>query len=67
MDPLYRVRKVLVESYFKIDNIFQCLNQITFEFLLFADDLFNPVEIRALKPGQTSLNYPMQGIFELNQ
>lgn len=66
MDPIFTVRKVLVESYFKIVNIFESLNQITFEFTIGSEDLFYPVEIRALKPGYTYLSYPMQGIVELN-
>ena len=31
------------------------------------DDLYFPVEIRGLKPGNTTLSWPMQGYLEVNQ
>ena len=66
MDPLFTVRKVLVESYFETKNIFEFYNQINFEFTITSEELCHPIEIRGLKAGQTFLSWPMQGALYLN-
>jgi hypothetical protein len=66
MDPIYQVRKVLVESYFTISNIFQVVNQVDFIFNLSGEDLNFPVEIRGVKPKQVALGYPMTASFFIN-
>jgi hypothetical protein len=67
LDPLIQVRKILAESYFKTMSIFEYVNIINFEFSLGQEDLGFPVEVRGLVPDNTSLVWPMQGGFYLNE
>jgi len=60
------VRKVYIESFFRTENIFEYQNQISFEFYMNPEDHRFLVEIRGLRPGFTSLSWPMQGSFYLN-
>jgi hypothetical protein len=66
MDPLYQVKRVLVESYFRTQSIFHYANVVNFEFLLKPEDKDLIVEVRGLHSGHTSLSWPMQGGFSLN-
>ena len=67
LDPQVQVRKVLVENYFKTFYIFDYVNIINFEFYLGQEELGHQVEIRGLVPDNTSLTWPMQGAFYLNE
>ena len=67
LDPLVQVRKVLVQSHFKTYCIFDYCNLVNFEFFLAPEDLAFPVEVRGLLPEGTTLGWPMQGSFFLNE
>lgn len=67
MDPIFSVRKCLLQTHFKTDSIFNYANMMIFHFELNEQDLKNPVEVRGLKDGKENLSWPMQGSFYLNQ
>ena len=66
MDPLFHIEKVLNESYFRTQSIFQYSNLVNFEFNLKHEDKDLIVELRCLHSGSTSLGWPMQGGFSIN-
>ncbi len=66
LDPIYQVRKTFVKTYFTFSNIFTSTNQIDFIFDMDYADRGFPVEIRAIKAGQTTLGWPNIGLFFLN-
>lgn len=60
------MRRVLVESFFRTFPIFEYVNIFNFEFTLTHEDLGFPVEVRGLFPENTTLSWPMQGAFYIN-
>lgn len=66
MDPICKVRKVFVKTYFNFANIFTTSNQFSFYLKMDYEDLNFSVEIRAIRAEQTDLSWPMLGSFTMN-
>lgn len=60
------VRKVLLETYFRTEGVYDMENLIIFPFRISNDDVIHPVEVRALRPGRSFLKWPMQGLLYIN-
>lgn len=43
MDPIYNVDSILLETFFKTDNIYQHANYVEFVFMLSEEQVKNPV------------------------
>lgn len=49
MDLVYEPQKILLETFYRTENIFERANLITFEFDLKFEDTKFPVDIRGFK------------------
>jgi len=66
MDLIYQPQIILLETFFRTENIFQKANCINFEFSLNFEDIKFPVDVRCFKGNKIELVWPMQGEFYLN-
>ena len=61
MDLVYQPQKILLETFYKTENVFETANIINFEFDLKFEDIKLPIDVRGFKGNKIELSWPMHG------
>ena len=61
MDLIFQPQTILLETFFRTENIFEKPNIINFEFILKYEETKFPVDVRCFKGNKIELVWPMQG------
>ena len=61
MDLVYQPKSILLETFYKTENIFEKSNVIHFEFNLKFEQTKLPIDVRGFKGSKIELVWPMQG------